>query len=234
MTKDFHLLPESELIALDDVLAMDMEDRWQSFYANRARPCPFFERVPDENLVAWSNEKRFPVGSALDIGCGNARNSVFLAKIGYSVTAIDYSSSAIAWARENVAESMVDVTLEEGSIFDQAQSVARFDFVYDSGCFHHIAPHRRQHYIDTVCAKLKPRGWFGLVCFAPEGGSGFSDSEVYEWQTLGGGLGYTEAQLRNFWSAAMHVRELRRMNDQPSGSGMFGKPYLWVMLAQKR
>ncbi len=234
MTKDFHLLPESELVALDDLLAVDTEDRWQSFYANRARPCPFFERVPDENLVAWSNEGRFPVASGLDIGCGNARNSVFLAKVGWSVTAIDYSSSAIAWARENVAESMVDVKLEEGSIFSQTHWVASFDFVYDSGCFHHIAPHRRQRYIDMMYTMLKPRGWFGLVCFAPEGGSGYSDGEVYERRTLGGGLGYTEAQLRDFWSPTIHIQELRRMNDEPSGSGMFGKPYLWVMLAQKR
>lgn len=234
MTQNFRLLRESELAALDDLLAEDGDGRWQTFYSDRARPCPFFVQVPDENLVEWTKAKRFPTGTALDIGCGNARNSVFLANAGYCVTAVNYSASAIAWARENVAAASVDVALVGGSIFDVALPNESFDFVYDAGCFHHIAPHRRHQFIDTVYEKLKPRGWFGLVCFAPEGGSGLTDSEVYERRSLGGGLGYSDAELREFWSATMDVHVLRRMYDQPHGTGMFGKGFLWVMLAQKR
>ena len=49
-----------------------------------------------------------------------------------------------------------------------------------------------------VANALKPGGYFGLVCFAPEGGSGYTDEEAYERGSLGGGLGYTESALREF------------------------------------
>jgi len=46
-----------------------------------------------------------------------------------------------------------------------------------------------------VRAALKPGGSYGLVCFRPEGGSGFTDQQVYERASLGGGLGYSEDHL---------------------------------------
>ena len=45
------------------------------------------------------NDRRFPTsGRALDLACGRGRNSLFLAKNGYQVDAIDVSSVAIARA----------------------------------------------------------------------------------------------------------------------------------------
>jgi hypothetical protein len=105
--------------------------------------------------------------------------------------------------------------------------------VYDSGCFHHIAPHRRRGYVDLVVRALKPGGWFGLTCFRPEGGSGYSDEEVYERGSMGGGLGYTEERLREIWSAGLEVRLVRQMNKPDAGSALFGESFLWALLAQK-
>ena len=107
------------------------------------------------------------------------------------------------------------------------------DLVYDSGCFHHIPPHRRRTYIELVTDLLKPGGWFGLTCFRPEGGSGFSDYEVYERRSLGGGLGYTEERLREIWSHNLQVRAIRQMRKPGDESGFFGVDFLWVLLAQK-
>lgn len=76
-------------------------------------------------------------------------------------------------------------------------------------------------------------GHFGLTCFRPEGGSGLSDDEVYERGTLGGGLGYADAQLREFWSGRFDILTLRQMQDRAAGSGLFGKSFLWAMLARK-
>lgn len=80
---------------------------------------------------------------------------------------------------------------------------------------------------------MQPGGWFGLVCFRPEGGSGLIDREVYERRTLAGGLGYTDDRLRAIWSRHLDVRVLRQMHKQPAGSASFGEDFLWVMLAQK-
>jgi SAM-dependent methyltransferase len=234
MGQNFAVLPEPELLTLDELLAAEQDGHWQSFYCDRTRPCPFFVSAPDENLVVWSVERRLPGGSALDIGCGNARNSIFLAQQGFAVLAVDYSATAIAWAREAVAEMSVAVEVVHSSIFSFPLRPEGFDFIYDSGCFHHVAPHRRHQYTALVSCALKPGGLFGLVCFTPEGGSGFGDEQVYDRRSLGGGLGYSEESLRAMWSPTLEVQVLRRMHDHPAESSVFGKGFLWAMLARKQ
>jgi predicted methyltransferase len=51
-----------------------------------------------------------------------------------------------------------------------------------------MPPHRRQDYAALVHRALKPGGSYGLVCFRPEGGSGYTDQQVYERGSLGGML----------------------------------------------
>jgi len=172
-------------------------------------------------------------GRAVDLGCGHGRNAIFLAHRGFSVEGVDYSREALDWAAARVAEAGVAVTLTNRSVFQWEPEPASYDLVYDSGCFHHIPPHRRLGYVELVVRALKPGGWFGLTCFRPEGGSHLSDDEVYEHRSMGGGLGYTEERLREIWSQGMQVRQVRQMNKRGADSGLFGEDFLWVLLARK-
>jgi SAM-dependent methyltransferase len=232
-SRDFSRIAESERRELDAVLAGQDSRRWDSFFRDRAKPCPFFIEYPDESLAQWIEERRIPVGRVLDLGCGNARNAIFLARSGFAVEAVDYSRSAIEWAKECVSEAGATVSLINENVFELNLASDGYDFVYDSGCFHHIAPHRRTQYVDLVLRALKPGGWFGLTCFRPEGGSGYSDEEVYVHSSLGGGLGYTEEQLRNIWSRGMRIDVFRQMKKSSTDRSLFGETFLWVLLAQK-
>jgi SAM-dependent methyltransferase len=225
--------PEHELAELDGLLPGQSREAWQAFYLDRAKPCPFFVASPDESLAQWVTEGVVRPGRALDLGCGHGRNAVYLASRGFTVDAVDYSESAVAWARERVEAADAAVTLACRSVFDGGFESSAYDLVYDSGCFHHIAPHRRRQYVELVADALKPDGWFGLACFRPEGGSGYSDDEVYERRSLGGGLGYSEARLREVWGEHFGIRFLRPMIEQAPGSAVFGKNFLWALLAQK-
>lgn len=224
---------DEDLAKLDDLLANRADAWWNSFYENRAKPCSFFGMSPDESLASWIDDEAIARGRAIDLGCGNARNAIHLAKHGFDVEAVDYSETAIVWARERVAEAGVSVKLQHRSVFDLQLKAASYDLIYDSGCFHHIAPHRRARYVDIVAAALRPGGWFGLICFRPEGGSGLTDDEVYERGTLGGGLGYSEERLREIWSRELHVRSIRQMKKPSDETGLFGETFLWVLLAKK-
>jgi len=232
-TTDFSHLAEAELRALDAQLAGQDSRRWDAFYQDRARPVPFFVTSPDESLAQWLAQGRLRPGRAIDLGCGNARNAICLARHGFTVEAVDYAPAAVAWARDGIAQAGAAVALVQADVFDLALAPGGYALVYDSGCFHHLAPHRRASYIDRVVRALQPGGWFGLTCFRPEGGSGLSDAAVYERGTLGGGPGYTEAQLRRLWSPGLQVQVLRPMVRPGADSGLFGEPFLWVMLAQK-
>jgi SAM-dependent methyltransferase len=203
---------QQDLAALDALLADRQSDWWDGFYANRAKPVPFFGPQPDECLAEWIAQGLIHThGRAVDLGCGNGRNAVLLAQSGFAVEGVDYSQAAIAWATQRAAEAGVAVQLQHTSVFDVEFPAGAFDLFYDSGCFHHLAPHRRPGYVQRVADGLKPGACFGMVCFRPEGGSGLSDAEVYERRTLGGGLGYTEAQLRAIWGGAFRIEQLRPM-----------------------
>lgn len=226
--------PSPDRLAQLDAQLAPRDIPWDAFYADRAKPCPFFVASPDESLAEWLDAGLIAPGRALDIGCGHGRNGVHLARRGFRVEGMDLSATALQWARDRAAEAGVDVTWQQQSVFDARLAAGSYDLVHDSGCFHHIAPHRREQYVDLVADALRPGGWFTLTTFRPEGGSGLTDAQVYERGTLGGGLGYTEAQLRAIWSRRLDIQQVRTMRKQAPGSGLFGEDFLWVLLARKR
>jgi hypothetical protein len=72
------------------------------------------------------------------------------------------------------------------------------------------------------------------VCFRPEGGSGYSDQEVYQRASLGGGLGYPADRLRALWDQPpFRVRVLRQMRKADADGTCFGEDFLWALLATK-
>jgi cyclopropane fatty-acyl-phospholipid synthase-like methyltransferase len=48
-------------------------------------------------------------------------------------------------------------------VLRDAQPARQFDLVYGSGCFHHIAPHRRITYFECVPPTERPGGRFGIA-----------------------------------------------------------------------
>ncbi len=234
-------MPDQFSYSLDDVLRMldtllGSRDSawWGEFFTDRSKPCPFFVEWPDESLATWFGEGLLAPGRALELGCGNGRNAIYLASQGCHVDAVDFSPQAIAWAGQRATSAGATINLQCCSVFDSAIPEASYDLVYDCGCFHHIAPHRRQDYIELAARALKPGGSFGLVCFRPEGGSGYTDQEVYEKASLGGGLGYSEDRLRALWDRPpFSLRVLRRMRKTSEQEPYFGEDFLWVLLATR-
>jgi SAM-dependent methyltransferase len=120
------------------------------------------------------------------------------------------------------------------SIFEYGYGDSRYDFIYDCGCFHHVAPHRRTSYLALLGRLLKKGGRFGLVCFSPDGGSGLSDREVYEERSLGGGLAYDRDRIRAVFGGRFNILELRRMEEEDDYSEHFGLSFLWASLMETK
>jgi SAM-dependent methyltransferase len=217
-----------DLLRMLDGLFEDIE--WDGFYEDRDRPVPFFADQPDENLDAWLREGPLTGGRALELGCGPGRNAFRLKAAGYEVDAVDRSPAAIAWA----AERGTGVRFHQADIFAMGLPHETYDLIYDSGCLHHLAPHRRISYLALLERHLKPGGHFGLACFAagtgdPDSGSEVPDAQLYRDRSLHGGLAYTPDELRRLFGAYTEV-ELRPMR---AGTGLFGVPFLLVGLFRK-
>ncbi|MFD5826465.1 class I SAM-dependent methyltransferase [Lentzea sp. NPDC060358] len=202
-------------------------DWWDRFYADRSRAVPFFAAKPDENLVAHVESGLLPPGRALDVGCGPGRNALFLARNGFRVDAVDLSATAIAWAEERAGG--LGVRFRHGDAFTTEGS---YDLVCDSGCFHHLPPHRRISYLALLNRVLVPGGHFALTCFTDEEGTAAPDAELYRRGGLAGGVGYSPADLRWIFQDLTEV-ELRRMEEHPDSSPAFGKSFLWTALFRR-
>ncbi|MGW6919316.1 class I SAM-dependent methyltransferase [Kitasatospora sp. NPDC054939] len=210
-------------------------DWWDGFYADRERAVPFFVDRPDENLADWLDRGLIRPGRALDLGCGPGRNAVHLARLGFRVDAVDLSATAIAWGRERAAAAGVRVDFHHGNAFELAGTVLTggYDLVYDSGCFHHLPPHRRVSHLALLDGLLAPGGHFGLTCFAAGSmGSELDDADFYRDARLHGGLAYTPDALRRIFGGLTEV-ELRRMRDEPADSARFGEDFLWTALFRR-
>ncbi|MFX4294638.1 class I SAM-dependent methyltransferase [Streptomyces bohaiensis] len=215
----------------------DGRDFWDSFYTDRSRPVPFFVSKPDENLAAHLDRGLITPGRALDLGCGAGRNALYLASHGFEVDAVDLSPVAIAWAEDRARRVGVAVRLLCGDAFTLPATALSgpYDLVVDSGCFHHLPPHRRVSYLALLDRVLAPGGHLALTSFAAgeQGmGSELSDADIYRQRELRGGLAYSPDSLRRIFSDLTEV-ELRRMRQEPAESALFGEGFLWTALFRR-
>ncbi len=68
-------------------------------------------------------------GTALDVGCGEGADAVWLAQQGWNVTAIDVSAVAVERSRQHAQAAGVEVAFESLSLLDAAAARRTFDLV---------------------------------------------------------------------------------------------------------
>lgn len=225
----------SDILDMLDGLFRDEGKWWDRFYSDRAKPVPFFVNSPDENLVEYFDHLPLHGGKVLELGCGAGRNAIFMAGQHCTVDAVDLSQEAIDWGKERIRESGgMQINFVCKNIFELDIMPESYDFVYDSGCFHHLLPHRRIGFAERILHALKPGGYFGLVCFAAGSmGAEITDWEVYRERSLKGGLGYTEDKIRAIFEA-FELIEFRRMKSLEQTDERFGRDFLWTVLFRKK
>ena len=228
------IITENDVLTmLDNLFEKRDGEWWNKFYSDKKKPIPFFKNIPDENLVSYFDRGIFKKGKALDIGCGNGRNSFYLAERGFEVYGIDFSKNSIEWGNQITKEKAVKVNFLCQSIFHFKAEPESFDYIYDSGCFHHIKPHRRSQYLNTILKYLKPDGYFAMACFNLKGGANISDYEVYRDYSMHGGLGFSEYKLKTILESYFEIIEFREMKESED-ENIFGKSILWTVLMKKK
>lgn len=224
-----------DMLQMLDALLREPTAFWDGFYADRTKRIPFFVDKPDENLVRYVEQLEIPVNRVLELGSGPGRNALYLAEHGSQVDAVDLAKTSVDWANDRARERQLDVSFRQANLFDLSFEQGAYDFVYDSGCFHHIAPHRRNDYIRVVSDALRPGGCFALTCFVEGGqygGSDITDWEVYRQRSLNGGLGFTEEKLRSIFDT-FEVLDIRLMQEAAPTDSVFGLSGLWTALFRK-
>ncbi|MBK5287403.1 MAG: class I SAM-dependent methyltransferase [Acidimicrobiia bacterium] len=100
-------------------------------------------------------------GRALDLACGEGRNAVWLARRGWSVTAVDFSEVGIEKGRRLAAESDVDVEWVVADITTWTGRSETYDLVIIF--YVQLPADERAAMLGTAATALAPGGRFVMV-----------------------------------------------------------------------
>ena len=103
---------------------------------------------------------------ALDLGCGEGRHTLLLARLGYEATGIDLEPLALRRARAFARRAGVRARFREGNALDLRFPDGFFDVVVDYGCFHHLVRRDWPRYRRGISRVLRPGGALILSVFS--------------------------------------------------------------------
>lgn len=120
----------------------------------------------EPNDFLKSDFTKIPKGKVLLLADGEGRNSVFLAKHGYEVTAVDISDIGLKKAEQLAVEAGVNITTvcEDLATFDLGED--NWDGIVSIYC--HLPAKLRQDLYQRVETGLKKGGVFFLEGYTPE------------------------------------------------------------------
>lgn len=147
---------------------------------NERYGAPGYAYGTEPNDFLASVASRIPPGRVLSLADGEGRNGVFLATLGFDVTAVDSSPVGLAKARQLAASRDVSITTIVADL-------AEYDMVPDScegivSIFCHLPPPLRRKVHAQVVRALVPGGLFVLEAYTVEqlkfGTGGPSNAEL--------------------------------------------------------
>lgn len=140
------------------------EAAWEERY--RAKPAIWSGR-PNPQLVAEATG--LTPGRALDVGCGEGADAVWLAGRGWRVTAVDISATALERAASHAADAGAEVAARiswaQGDLGDRVPAEGGYDLV--SSQFMHLPGEQRRPLFARLAAAVAPGGTLLIVGHHP-------------------------------------------------------------------
>jgi SAM-dependent methyltransferase len=163
---------------------MEHQEHWDQRYAAVGR---LFSSHPDTAMVELVTP--LPPGRALDLGAGEGRNSLWLARHGWTVTAVDASSVALDRVGAAAADGGLSVSPVQADIGDFLRRGDSFDLVVIANI--HPSPEERAVLLRAAVGAVRPGGHLLLVGHHVDslGRVGPLDAaRLYTEEALGGAL----------------------------------------------
>lgn len=145
---------------------------WENAYSGSP---PWDIGDPQPEIVKLVENREIPKGQVLDIGCGLADNSIFLAKNGYQVTCLDITRQAIekGKAKATKQEIQINFLIADALKLNEYFKEGFFNAIVDSGLFHSLDTKQRHRFAKQIRRALVNGGKYFVLCF--------SDKEPGSW-----------------------------------------------------
>ena len=173
---------------------------------------PWNIESPPDVLTGLVKSGRVRPCRAIDLGCGAGNYAVWLAGLGFDVTGVDSSPTAIQIACENAKKKGVRCTFVAADLLGDLHPVeGTFDFAYDYELLHHLLPEERAVYIKNVCRLTRQHATYFSVCFS-DGDPQFGGHGKTRKTPLGTLLYFSsEDEIQDLVSPHFHILELKTM-----------------------
>jgi SAM-dependent methyltransferase len=120
---------------------------------------------PQPALAALIEQGKFH-GDVLDVGCGEAAISLYLADRGYTTVGLDLSQTAVTLARAEAAtRGLTNATFDVADISDFTGYDGRFGTIVDSTLFHSIPVEAREGYLRSIVRAAAPGASYFVLVF---------------------------------------------------------------------
>ncbi|VFQ45399.1 methyltransferase domain-containing protein [Desulfoluna butyratoxydans] len=133
----------------------------------------------------------------LDLGCGDGRNAIPLARAGFTVTAVDISEAGIRKLDMLAARDGLTIHSSVGDM-TRFEFPEEYDLIISHGCLHFVKPSQWEEMIERFKAHTAPSGFNVITVFtdaipappdlAPLCVGLFREGELYEryseWETI--------------------------------------------------
>ena len=155
-----------------------IRDQMEKIYGETpTEQIPWNIEAPPKALVELVESGQIHPCKTIDMGCGAGNYAIYLASVGFDVTGVDISPSAIALAEANAKRKGVACRFVAADILGGLPEITEtFEFAYDWSLLHHVFPEQRRQYVETVHRLLVPGGKYVSVCFSEKepgfGGTG--------------------------------------------------------------
>lgn len=143
---------------------------WDEFYTERSA---IWSGEPNAQLVAEVSD--LSPGTALDVGCGEGADAVWLAQRGWSVTAVDISEVALERARGHADSAGAFITLQRADLVSAPPAPDTYDLV--SAQFFQLPEPPRGATITGLGRAVTPGGHLLVVGHDPSGRTGSDHPE---------------------------------------------------------
>jgi cyclopropane fatty-acyl-phospholipid synthase-like methyltransferase len=168
-------------------------------------------QTPPEVIEQFKQLPKY--GHALDLGCGTGTNCIYMARLGWQVTGIDFIKKPIRTARKKAKQAGVaeNTHFIHGDVtqLDQYQ-IPPSQFALDMGCLHGLSPQGRLDYAAGLNKILEPGAVYMILAFQPA-------------ESRGQNIGLSIEEIRTLFGNHFCIL---KYEDDP-------KPQLWYWLKKK-
>lgn len=137
-------------------------------YDSRYSKKEFYWGMKPHNLVVDSIQHLPSNAKVLDLGCGEGKDSFFLAKNNFDVTAIDFSEEGIKKLNKFAKKEKLNIKADVSDVETYLQDCGEFDAIFAMDVLQFIDQKNIFNVIKKIQSRTKPEGLNVIASFVAE------------------------------------------------------------------